>query len=77
MGLFGKAKARLPGKDHPGNEMKGYSGNFDSAPVSMADDGEEEDDDEEDIGMKKSAPNDLTYNSDEELEITNAEEELI
>lgn len=41
----------MAGKDHPGNEMSGYSGNFDGAPVTLADD--DDDADEEEIGTHK------------------------
>jgi len=50
-GLFKKGVSipKLPGKDH-GDEMQGYTGNFDGAPAGLA---EDDDDDEEEVGTKR------------------------
>jgi len=51
-GFFKKGVSipKLPSKDH-GDEMQGYSGNFEGAPVGLNDD---DDNDEEEVGTMKS-----------------------
>jgi len=57
-----------PGKDHPGTKMEGYTGNFDSQPVSMADGSDDDEEDIEDVGVNKAASKNLNYDSDEQVE---------